>query len=125
MPGKRSDGDEMHRVAATLLSIEAVVVLLAMPVVLTMSDLSMATAWIIGSGVAVVCILGAATVRRGRLGYVVGSIAQCATVAMAIAVPIMLVLGGLFAVMWFILLRIGPSVERASAERANALGKAR
>ncbi|HEU0041746.1 MAG TPA: DUF4233 domain-containing protein, partial [Jiangellaceae bacterium] len=68
----------MNRIAATILSIEAIVVLLAVPVALNVSDVSSGTAWLSGGAVAAACVVGAATVRRGRVGYVIGSLAQLA-----------------------------------------------
>ncbi|WP_026876484.1 DUF4233 domain-containing protein [Jiangella gansuensis] len=112
----------MNRIAATILSVEAFVVILAVPVAINISDVSTGTAWLAGIGVALLCIAGAGMVRRGRPGYVVGSAAQVAALATGIVVPAMLVLGGIFALMWFVLLRIGPEVERAKAEREAAAG---
>lgn len=103
----------MSRVAAAILSIEAVVVLLAIPVALNISDVSAAAAWLSAGAVALLCVGGAATVRRGRSGYVTGSIAQVAAIGVGFVAPAMFVLGGIFALMWFTLLRIGPAVERA------------
>lgn len=103
----------MSRVAATILSIEAIVVLLAIPVALNVSDVSTTAAWLAAGAVAVLCVAGAATVRRGRPGYVIGSVAQLAAVGVGFVVPAMFVLGGVFALMWFTLLRIGPEVERS------------
>lgn len=108
----------MNRIAATILSIEAIVVLLAVPVALNISDVSTGTAWLLGGGVATACVVGAATVRRGRLGYVIGTLVQVAAIAMGVVVTLMFVLGPIFAFMWFVLLRIGPEVERAKIQRS-------
>jgi hypothetical protein len=109
----------MNRIAATILSIEAIVVLLAVPVALNVSDVSSGTAWLFGGAVAAGCVVGAATVRRGRVGYLIGSLAQLAAIAMGLLVPLMFVLGGIFALMWFLLLRIGPDVERSKVARSG------
>lgn len=110
----------MNRIAASILSIEAIVVLLAVPVAINLSDVSTATAWLFGGGVAAACVVGAATVRRGRLGYVIGTIAQVAAIAMGFVAAAMFVLGGIFAMLWVTLLRIGPEVERAKAAREGS-----
>ena len=109
----------MNRIAATLLSIEAVVVALAVPVAINISDVGTGVAWLAGGGVALTCIAGAATVRRGRPGYVIGTIAQVGAIAIGFVVPTMFVLGAIFALLWFMLLRIGPEVERAKAARES------
>ncbi|TDE00052.1 DUF4233 domain-containing protein [Jiangella asiatica] len=103
-----------------ILSVEALVVLLAVPVAINVSDVGTGAAWLGGGAVAVLCVLGAGMVRRGRPGYVVGSVAQVAALATGIVVPAMLVLAGIFALMWFVLLRIGPEVERVKAAREAA-----
>lgn len=107
----------MNRVAATILGVEALVVLLAIPAVLNLTDVSTGSAWLFGGGVALACIVGAGTVRRGRVGYVIGTLAQVAAIAMGFVVPAMFVLGGIFALLWFTLLKIGPDVERARLAR--------
>lgn len=109
----------MNRIAATILTFEALVVLLAPPVAVNVSDVTTSTAWLAGGALALMCIVGAATVRQGRLGYVIGSVAQVAAIAAGFVVPAMFVLGALFALMWFVLLRIGPQVERAKAARED------
>ncbi|MGH8826101.1 MAG: DUF4233 domain-containing protein [Jiangellaceae bacterium] len=109
----------MNRIAVTILSIEAIVVLLAVPVALNVSDVSSGIAWLSGGAVAAACVVGAATVRRGRVGYLIGSLAQLAAIAMGFLVTLMFVLGGIFALMWFLLLRIGPDVERSKVARSG------
>ncbi len=109
----------MNRIAATLLSLETIVVLLAIPVAVNLSDVDTAAAWVAAGGVALLCVVGAATVRRGRVGYVIGSAAQVATIGTGFVVPVMFALGAIFALLWFTLMRIGPEVERAKAAREN------
>ncbi|WP_116952516.1 DUF4233 domain-containing protein [Jiangella endophytica] len=110
----------MNRIAAALLSIQLIVVLLAVPVAIHIADVGRGAAWLAGGGIALLCVLGAATVRRGRPGYVLGTAAQVGSVAAGFVVPEMLILGGIFALLWFILLRIGPQVEREKAAREAA-----
>jgi hypothetical protein len=107
----------VNRIAATILSVQTIVVLLAVPVAINIADVSRGAAWLAGGGIALLCILGAATVRRGRPGYVLGTVAQVGSIAAGIVVPAMLILGGIFALLWFVLLRIGPQIEREKAAR--------
>lgn len=107
----------MNRIAATLLSMETIVVLLSVPVALNLSDVGTVAAWVAGGGVALLCVVAAATVRRGRVGYVIGSAAQVAAIGIGFVVPVMFALGAIFALLWFTLMRIGPEVERAKAAR--------
>lgn len=105
----------MNRIAATILVMEAIVVALAVPVALNVSDIATTPGWVAAAVVALLCIVGAGTVRRGRPGYVIGSVAQVGAVGIGFILPLMFVLGGIFAAMWFVLLRIGPGVEERAA----------
>lgn len=107
----------MNRIAASILSVQMIVVLLAVPVAINIADVGRGPAWLAGGGIALLCVLGAAMVRRGRPGYVLGTAAQVGSIAAGIVVPAMLILGGIFALLWFVLLRIGPQVEREKAAR--------
>lgn len=104
----------MSRIAATLLIIEAIVVALAVPVAINVSDVGTGQAWLAAGSVIVLCIAGAGLARRGRVGYIVGTVAQAAALAMGFVVTAMFVLGVVFTVLWLTLLRIGPKVESIS-----------
>ena len=105
----------MNRVAATLLVLEAVVVMLAIPVAVVVGDIEPAVAIPAGLGIGLLCVVSAGLVRRGRPGYVLGSVSQVAAIATGFVVPEMFFLGGLFALLWVVLLRIGPEVDQARA----------
>lgn len=109
----------MSRIAATILTMEALVIVFAVPVAINLSDVSTGAAWAAGGGVAVLCFIAAATVRRGRVGYHIGHIVQVLAIASGFVVPAMFALGGIFALLWVVLLRIGPEVERAQAQRQS------
>ncbi|WP_129668066.1 DUF4233 domain-containing protein [Phytoactinopolyspora endophytica] len=109
----------MNRIASSILGIEMIVVLLAVPVAINLSDIPTTAGWLSAGLVALLCFVGAATVRRGRPGYVIGTAAQVGAVGTGFVIPTMFILGGIFALMWFMLLRLGPEVERRSAERAE------
>jgi hypothetical protein len=105
----------MNRIAATLLVLEAVVVMLAIPVAVVLGDIEPAVAIPAGLGIGLLCVVSAGLVRRGRPGYVLGSVSQVAAIATGFVVPEMFFLGGLFALLWVVLLRIGPEVDQARA----------
>jgi Protein of unknown function (DUF4233) len=107
----------MSRVAATVLGIEAVVIALAIPVAITGSDVDASIAVAAGLGLSAVCIVVAASLRRTRLAYVAGSLVQVAVIVSGTVVPAMFVLGGIFAVLWFLALYLGAKVDAAEAER--------
>ncbi|NED96307.1 DUF4233 domain-containing protein [Phytoactinopolyspora alkaliphila] len=110
----------MNRIAATILGVEMIVVLLAVPVAVNVADVSTTAGWVSAGIVALLCLVGAATVRRGAVGYVIGSAAQVGAIATGFVIPTMFVLGGIFALLWVVLLKIGPRVEREKAERERA-----
>lgn len=112
----------MNRIGATILSIEAIVILLAIPVAINSADVSAGRAWLLIGGVAVLCIVAAGLLRRGRVGYALGSLAQVGAIALGFVVAMAFVIGLIFAALWFTLLRIGPTVERAKAAAQSSEG---
>lgn len=107
----------MSRVAATLLALEAIVIMLAIPVAVVVADVDAPVAVPVGLGVGLACFVAAALVRRTKVGYVLGSVLQVVAILAGFIVPVMFFLGGLFALLWVVLLRIGPDVDRAKAEK--------
>ncbi|HEU4540054.1 MAG TPA: DUF4233 domain-containing protein [Jiangellaceae bacterium] len=105
----------MNRVAATLLVLEGIVVMLAIPVAVVVGDVEPAVAITVGVAIGVLCMVAAGLLRRGRPGYVLGSLLQVAAIATGFVVPAMFFLGGLFALLWVVVLRIGPEVDQARA----------
>jgi hypothetical protein len=92
----------MKGVAAALLVFEAITVLLAGLLEITSIDGSDELAWPVFGLVTLLCIAGAATMRRGRVGWVIGSIAQVAAIGTGFVVPTMFFLGGLFGALWIL-----------------------
>lgn len=105
----------MARIAAALLTLEAVVFVLAIPVMISVADMRAEVAVPLGLGIVVVTLVAAGLCRRGRAGYVAGSIVQVLAIAGGFIVSAMFVIGGVFAVMWIVLMRIGPRVDAAGA----------
>lgn len=106
----------MNRIAATILTMEALVVLFAVPVAINLSDVDTGQAWAAGGGVALLGLVAAATVRRGRAGYLLGHLVQVLAISAGFVVPAMFALGAIFALLWIVLMRIGPEVERARSD---------
>jgi hypothetical protein len=99
----------MRTLAASVLAFEALVVALAIPVAITTQDVSGAAAGAAGGGLAVACLLVAALLRH-RWAYAVGWVVQALAVASGFVVPAMFFLGGVFAVLWAVALRLGSRV---------------
>ena len=110
----------MNRIAATVLVVEAIVIGLAIPVAVGVSDVAASTAVAVGLAVVVACLTAAMLVRKGAVGYYLGSVLQVVAIALGFVVPVMFVLGGIFALLWFLTLRLGREVERADAARRAA-----
>jgi Protein of unknown function (DUF4233) len=107
----------VRRIAATVLCIEAVVIALAIPVAISVMSVNSATAVLVGLSLSAACLVVAALLRRSRVAYYAGSLLQVAAVLLGVVVPTMFVLGGIFALLWFVALFLGGKVEAAEAER--------
>lgn len=101
----------MKGVAAALLVFEAITVLLASLLALTSTDVSGAVAWSVFGGLVVLCFVGAATIRRGSVGLIVGSGAQVGAVASGLLVPAMFFLGALFGGLWVLVYVLGQRLD--------------
>jgi hypothetical protein len=105
----------MARIAAALLTLEAVVFVLAIPVMVSVADLRASAALLLGLGAVAAALVAAGLCRRGRIGYVAGSFVQVLAIAGGFVVPVMFGIGGIFAALWVVLMRIGPRVDAADA----------
>jgi hypothetical protein len=109
----------MRVLCASVLGIEVIVILLATS--LATSDGSVENtglAWGIGIALMVVLALAAGMVGR-RGGITLGWILQALVLASAVVVGwAMVVVGGLFVVLWWAAIYLGSRVDRAKAERA-------
>jgi len=112
---------------STLLFSEALVVLFAGLVVYGLRLTSVPTLLVGGGVLALWAVVSGALVRRGVVGYVLGSMLQLALVATGIVVPAMFVIGALFAILWLVSLRGGGQIdaERVVREREEREYQAR
>lgn len=108
-------------VLAALLVCEGIAVGLSVPVAITVAGVAPARALPVGLGLALGCIVTAGLLRR-RWGVLIGSVLQAVAVALGLVVPAMFVVGGAFAVLWVLALRLGRQVERLSAEQPDGPG---
>ena len=103
-------------VAAVLLTLEAVVIALAIPVALALSDVSASVAVPVGLGVALLSLAAAGALGRPA-GYALGWVVQVLAIALGFIVPTMFVLGAIFALLWLVTLRLGKTIEEDPARR--------
>ena len=101
---------------AAVLSLEAITLGLTTPVLITIADVSAGTAVAIGVGLAVVCLL-LAGMLRAEWAYTLGWVVQVAAIGLGFVVPLMFVLGAIFALLWGTGYFLGRKIER---ERAAA-----
>ncbi|HWG63691.1 MAG TPA: DUF4233 domain-containing protein [Streptosporangiaceae bacterium] len=99
----------MRRLCATVLIMEAIVIGLAIPVAISIGHASPAAAGAAGGGLAVAAVLLAAVVGRPRFGagLVAGSVLQVCVIAAGVEVPVMYVLGAIFAGFWVLAIFMG------------------
>jgi len=104
---------------AGVLGLESVALFLTAPVLISLTDVGTALGWIIGVGLAGLCILGAALMGRPA-GVWIGHLVQLLALALGFVVPAMFVLGGLFTALWVTAVRLGRRVDEAKAARSTA-----
>lgn len=108
----------MRVLASSVLLSEALVLLFAALVAKDLSGLGPTTSLVGGGALALVCLVLCGLLRY-RWAYVVGTLVQVALVLVGFVVPLMFVLGGLFAALWGMALYLGSKGERITAERTT------
>jgi hypothetical protein len=104
---------------ATVLSVEAITLGLTTPVMITLADVPVGTALAIGLGLAVACLV-IAGLLRAEWAYWLGHAVQVAAVGLGFVVPLMFVLGPIFALLWATAYGVGRKIERERAEAYEA-----
>lgn len=74
-----------------------------------------------GSALAVLCLVAAGALRA-RAGIYLGWLCQALTLASALVLPAMLLVGGIFAVLWWVCLSNGLRIDADRARAAAAAG---
>ena len=105
---------------AGMLGLQAVVLLLTTPVMLSLTDIPTAVGLALGLGLTVACVVVAGMLRRPG-GMALGWAIQVASIAMGFLVPAMFAIGLIFLALWAGAYFLGARIDRERAERA-ALG---
>ena len=100
---------------AAILSLEAIALGLTTPVLITVGDQPVGRSLAIGLGLAVACVV-LAGLLRSEWAYGVGWAIQVAAVTLGVLIPMMFVLGGIFAFLWGTGYFLGRKIERERAE---------
>ena len=109
----------MKRLLVTVLSMEAVVVLLAIVPAKQLGHVNAATAGAVCGAIALVAILLCGFVGRGKAGLYVGSVFQACVIAAGVMMSWMYVLGVIFALLWFTGIWLGRRYDAPTAETAT------
>lgn len=102
--------------AATMLSLQAVVLGLTTPVMISVASVPVATALWVGLGLMVACIVVAGMLRRPWAFYL-GWAIQVASLALGFVTSVMFVLGAIFLALWAGAFFVGAKIDRERAER--------
>ena len=108
----------MKRLLVTVLSMEAVVVLLAIVPAKQLGHVNVATAGAVCGGIAVLAILLCGFVGRGKAGLYAGSVFQALVIAAGVMMSWMYVLGVIFALLWFTGIWLGRRHDAPMAKTA-------
>jgi Protein of unknown function (DUF4233) len=100
---------------AAVLSLEAITLGLTTPVMISVAGVDTATALWIGLGLAVACLL-LAGLLRAEWAYGLGWVIQLAAIGLGFVIPLMFVLGAIFALLWGAAYFLGRTIERERAE---------
>jgi hypothetical protein len=99
-----------------VLSLEAVVLGLTTPVLISVADVDTGVALAIGLGLALLCLVTAGLLRH-EWAYGLGWLVQVGAIGLGFVIGLMFFLGGVFAALWATAYLLGRKIER---ERAAA-----
>ena len=101
---------------AAILSLEAIALGLTTPVMINLVGVPWRTAFAVGLGLCVACLV-LAGLLRSEAAYACGWAIQVAAIGLGFVIPLMFVLGAIFALLWGTAYFLGRKIER---ERAAA-----
>ena len=102
----------MKRLLVTVLSMEAVIALLAIVPAKQLGHANGGTAAAVCGGIAIVALVLCRFVGRGRAALYAGSVFQALVIASGVLLSAMYVLGVIFAALWFTGIWLGRKWER-------------
>lgn len=108
----------MRAMCSAMLTLQAIVLGLATPVLITVQEVEVSLAMWLGIGLAVLCI-----VTVGLLSYPwaywIGHAIQLASIALGVLLPIMFFIGTMFAALWFGAFFLGRKIDADKARWAT------
>ena len=115
VPPVQQERSPRRGMCAAVLSLEAITLGLTTPVMISVAGVDTATALWVGLGLTVACLLLAGMLRK-EWAYSLGWVIQGAAVGLGFVIPLMFVLGGIFALLWGSAYFLGLKIERERAE---------
>ncbi|HXS63781.1 MAG TPA: DUF4233 domain-containing protein [Streptosporangiaceae bacterium] len=105
----------MSRLSATVLILEAIVIALAIVPAVKLEDATPLSAGL-AAGIATVAAIVLASLARRRLPVTLvgGSLLQALVIASGVIIPVMYILGGIFALLWVTGIWLGHRVENST-----------
>jgi high-affinity Fe2+/Pb2+ permease len=110
-------GSTQRSMCAAMLVLQAVVLGLTTPVMISVSDVAVGTALWVGLGLTVACIVTAGLLRRPG-AYALGWAIQAASIGLGFVVTMMFFLGVIFASLWAGAYFLGRRIDEEKAQRA-------
>ncbi|EON24822.1 MULTISPECIES: DUF4233 domain-containing protein [Nocardioides] len=110
-----TDRSPRRGMCAAVLCLEAITIGLTTPVMITIADVAVGPALVVGVGLAVVCLLLAGMLRK-PWAYTAGYAIQVAAIGLGFVIPMMFFLGAVFAALWATADFLGRKIEREKAE---------
>jgi len=107
--------EPVRTLCSAVLLFEAIVLGLAIPVALTLSNVDNAVVIWVGTGLVVASLLAIGLLGRGPAGLAIGWAVQVVAVLSGFVIPVMFFLGGLFALLWFYAIHLGRKGDIATA----------
>lgn len=104
---------------AAVLSLEAIALGLSTPVMITLTDVPTPTALALGLGLVVACLV-LAGLLRSEWAYGAGWAIQLAAIGLGFVVPMMFLIGAIFALLWGTAYFLGRKIERERAAAYSA-----
>jgi len=108
-----------RRLCAAILLLEAIVLGLSTPVLISVESVETSRALWVGLGLTVACVVAAGLLRR-PWGYWLGWAIQAAAVLLGFQVTAMFALGAIFLALWVTAVRLGRLIDRDRATAATS-----
>lgn len=102
----------MRVLGSSVLALEAIVVLLAIPIAINNANINALLALSVGAVIALLMLITIGFISK-PIAIPIGWALQVVTIILGFVVPAMFVVGGVFAILWYFAVKNGRSIDRA------------